>query len=229
MTRRFAAGLLAVITFLAPCTSALSQAAPPSGPPVGAGAPARAMPGLPRPAWDLGSPGGVVRANPPTLRGFAAETGEPEADTDAAERDGYIVEAIEADHWGDPTRDVVAEHFVNPLGATVGRKPPLDFSYALIDLTGSGYKSLVLWPRIVQVKPRVPDFGGVLKVYVFDGTDWHLALDDAAMMLGIRPHFGPDGRATGAMDLALVEQSGYKPFAYDSATMTFDRTDGKVP
>ncbi len=217
MQNRFALAL--VLLGCASLVGARAQdVAPPRADPPGLHRPD----GMPSPVWDAPASGGI-RANPPTLQGFAQETEGPEADVDAAQRDGFLVAANEMEHWGDPGREVVAEHFVNPLGATVGRKPPLDFSYDLMDLNGSGYRSLILWPRIIQVQPRVPDFGGVLKIYTFDGKDWHLALDDAAMMLAVRPHLDASNKPTGYMDLALLEQDGYKLFVYDPATGDWSR------
>ncbi len=171
-----------------------------------------------------------IAANPTPSAGWNLEAGFPLADTAAALKAGFVLADREQDHWGDPMRDVVAEHFVDPAGASVGRRPPLDFSYDLMDLTGTGYRSLILWPRITQLQPRKPDRGGVLRIYNFDGRDWHLALDDAAMMLGVRPHLDGDYHPTGAMDLALLEEDGFKLFVFDEAAHAWaERGQTPVP
>ena len=151
--------------------------------------------------------------SPVDVPGFISEP-PFHTDEDGALADGFLIDQ-NTDHQFEKERDVIAEHFMKPLGESVGRKMPLEFSYTLMDLTGKGYNSLVLWPRVWELYPADRD-GAHVYVYTFDGKAWKLSLDNQGYNLGVRPHF-EHGKPTGAMDIALIMEHGYKSFVWDDA------------
>jgi hypothetical protein len=156
------------------------------------------------------------QVSPPDVQGWLVE---PDLIVDEAAllKHGFIPEVAD-DHLGEDSRKLVAEKFMDAIGRTAGRKPPFEFGFDLMDLTGSGFNSLVLWPRVYQLYPvkKADGMGGPLYVYVFDGKTWKKALQDYAVVLAVRPHFDAGGKPTGAQDLALADQDKYRLFVFDA-------------
>lgn len=125
-------------------------------------------------------------------------------------------ETIQTGDWPEEERTkMVHEHFVLPLAQEEGASNIGLTDYALIDVTGDGFADLILFPRIVDSKSTFsgPSDGPRVLVYVFDGENWHRALDAYALEVGRRKVTQPDG--TERYELALIHDKGFDRYVLD--------------
>lgn len=141
---------------------------------------------------------------------------EVEVGPDERASKGAGFETIQTGDWpGEERTKMVHEHFVQPLAKEEGASQIGLTDYALADVTGDGFADLVLYPRIVDSRKTFsgPSDGPRVLVYVFDGENWHRALDAHALEVGRKTTILADGKEQ--HELALIHDKGFDRYVWD--------------
>lgn len=137
-------------------------------------------------------------------------------DIEAAKKDGFTLVEL-AERPSDDRTAMIRERFVVPVEQAVGQDGTHDFEWGLADLNGDGLSDVVIVPRAPGLG-LAPRYEGIrILVYVFDGKEWHKALDGGGQGVAWRDVDGPDG--TKAREVALL-QPGTRRYVF--------RWDGKA-